>query len=189
MAKAQDLLFGFNPDFVVPKLTTKNWQRSALVNLREGRRIYCFIVKHKLAEDLGGGCVYTLKANDLDTKERYGPFGWEFPTLKEALSEANQGEPVSKELLQRRWAEVSLVGVRRPQPEVPPPTKPEDDPDPAWDALEQAFRALGAHLSGGGSIREGDPGHDLLKQAANTINWEKRQPKDLVQGSSKEMLK
>ena len=114
MLKAQDLIFGFDPNFVVRRLTTKNWRRSAVVNWREGRRIYCFISKHKLVGELGGGYVYGLKAADLETQDSFGPFCWEFLSLQEALTEANQGEPLAKDQLQRRWAEVSLVGIRRP---------------------------------------------------------------------------
>ena len=176
MLKPQDLLFGFDPDLVVPRLTTRNWRGSAIVNWRDCRRIYCFIVKRRLVRDLGGKYVYGLKAVDLDTKERFGPCWWDFPSLQEALAEANQGEPLAIGLPQRRWAEVSLVGVRRPQLEVASSQPAAGDTGPGVEAFEQAFKSLGAHLAGGGSIREGGPGHDLLQQAASTVDWENGLP-------------
>jgi hypothetical protein len=125
MAKPQHLLFGFDPGIVVPRLTQKNWRKAALVNLREGQRVYCYIERRKLVPELGAGCVYGLAAHDLDTNDRFGPWSWDFPTLKEALAEANKGEPIDPALLQRRHAEVSLVGVRRipPAPSAPPPPR------------------------------------------------------------------
>jgi hypothetical protein len=125
MMRPQHLLFGFGPGIVVPRLTQKNWRKAALVNLREGQRVYCYIELHKLVPELGAGCVYGLAAHDLDTNDRFGPWSWDFPTLKEALAEANKGEPIDPALLQRRHAEVTLVGVRRiPQaPPAPPPPR------------------------------------------------------------------
>ena len=51
MIRSQHLLFGLNLGIVVPRLTQRNWKKAALVNLREGLRVYSYIDKRKLMPD------------------------------------------------------------------------------------------------------------------------------------------
>ena len=82
--------------------------------------------------------MYGLAAHDLDTNAWFGPFIWDFPTLAEAIAEANKGEPIDPALLQRRHAEVTLVGVRR----IPPAARAAEPPVPPPQQAPQGAQSI-----------------------------------------------